>query len=253
MRPTAPTLASYALLAAAIFAAPVAAQAEFHGKGSVVGRILSESVAAAEDPTPTPSPTPVSISRESLNALMKHPTEPVFDPLRPMSGRWVRCQRVIEQSAPVAQSGSQAVCDKPGCTPNTIHAATHSVQDRYSSSDREHFTHTVVSASDSECKTVISEERKTYECASADKTTLSCKVTKLESKAGGGAWTTEKLTGSEGPLKLSFVGVEKPGKHRKKAHDPRTLELRIVPEGGQPESVHLEFVPSTPHSHKTND
>ncbi len=221
MRLTAPTLALRALLAVAIFAAPIAARAEFHGKGSVVGRILSESVAIAEDPTPTPSPTPVTISRESLNALMKHPTEPVFDPLRPMSGRWVRCEK--------------------------------SVQDRYSSSDREHFTHTVVKTSDPECKSAVSEERTTYECASADKLTLTCKVIKLETKASGGTWATAKLTGHEVPLKLSFIGVEKPGKHRKKSHDPRKLELRIVPEGGQPESVHLEFVPSNPHSHKTND
>ena len=227
-------------------------RAEYRGKGSIVGRILSESVAEAENPTPSPTPAP--ISRESLNALMKHPTEPVFDPLRPMSGNWVRCQGVIADSKTIAQSKSQSACTQPGCTPNLPPVPTErSVQDRYSSFDREHFTHTLSHASDGDCKTIFREERTTYECSAAEKLTLDCKVTKVETKTGGGAWATSQLTGHEAPLKLSFVGIEKPGKHRKKSRDPRKLELRIVPEGSEPQAVKLEFASANPHTHKTND
>jgi hypothetical protein len=226
------------LLLAAILM-PSQSHAEFRGKGSIVGRILSESVAEAESPeakSPAPSKdaakeseteTERPISRDALNALMKHPTEPDYDPLRPMSGRWVRCQTNSSGEVPGVKSQ----------------------QDRYSSSDRSHFTHTISRASDLDCKTVVSQDRATYECSSADKKTLSCKVTKRETRAGGGAWSPVKLGGNEKSIKLSFAGAEKKTKKKRtKARDPRKLEARI-----NDEPVLLEFEPSNPHVHKTND
>jgi hypothetical protein len=225
-----------ALMAAAILALPQAAHAEFRGKGSVVGRILSESVSEAEASVeklkPSPSARPAAgkvISREALNALMKRPTEPVYDPLRPMSGRWVRCQSATTRT-PAVQSH----------------------QDRYSSWDRSHFTHTVSFASDKDCKTVVSQERTSYECSAVDKKVLSCKAVKRETKAGGAAWVLAKVASGEKPIELSFLGLGKNGIGKKKksakTHDPRKLEARI---GG--ETVSLVFEPAPPRAHKTND
>lgn len=232
-----------ALLASAMttLALPTMARAEFRGKGSIVGRILSESVPEAEA-SATASAKPEEgkiISREALNALMKRPTEPVYDPLRPMSGRWVRCQS--------ATTMSTSVCEKPSCKAANEAPAVQSRQDRYSSWDRSHFTHTVSFASDKDCKTVVSQERTNYECASVDKTALSCKAMKRETKVGGAAWTSVKVAGDEKPVALSFLGI---GKKKKsvKPRDPRKLEARI---GG--ETVSLVFEPSPPRLHKTND
>jgi hypothetical protein len=241
------------LLASALV--PSQSRAEFRGKGSVVGRILSESVAEAEslkDESSDDAESEPPISKEALNALMKHPTEPDYDPLRPMSGRWVRCQSVVSQSAPPPTEA----CTKPGCKPIGETTVVKSRQDRYSSSDHSHFTHTVSMASDSDCKTVVTQDRTTYECRAAEKKRLSCSVAKREARIGlAGAWIPEKSATDERPIQLSFPGIEKKKKSKRarKAHDPRTLELRI---DDQP--IELEFEPTPPNAasprgHKTND
>jgi hypothetical protein len=202
----------------------------------VISAIFTTSPAFAQSSPSTPSP----ISREELAAIMKHPTEPHYDPLRPMSGRWVRCRPAEpKETAPAAAAANTAA-------PSAV-APVRSIQDRYSSSDRSHFTHAVVRASDSDCKTAVSEERTSYECTQTATPALTCKVLKKELKAGSGAWLPTK-TSEDSSIKLTFVGAKKRRK-RKKTREPRQLEIRIAPEaGGEPELIRLEFVPSVPHA-----
>ena len=167
------------------------------------------------------------ITRDQLNAIMKHPTEPDYDPLRPMSGRWVRCQN--------------------------------SRQDRFSSTDRSHFTRTISFAADTDCKNSTSEERSTYECTSIDKKNLRCKMTKREQRVGSGsqaitkvAWSPLAVAPAEPTVKLSFSGVET-SKKKKKTKPSDKLTLHLVPEGGESQTFELEFVPSAPRATKTND
>jgi hypothetical protein len=198
--------------------------------------LVAASIAHAKSPEPTVSP----ISREALSALMKHPTEPHYDLLRPMSGRWIRCRKNGNESTPGSASGS--------------------TQDLYSSSDRSHFSHTIARSSDGECKTLLSEVRTSYECAVSSKQTLSCKALKTETKTGSGAWLPVKLSDSDlkgSTLKVSFVGLSS-ARPNKKAHlkadegaerrtDGRKLELRIVSDAtSESESIQLDFSPVGP-------
>lgn len=196
----------------------------------ILSVVVMALIARAEVPEPKGSP----ITREPLAAIMKHPTEPHYDPLRPMSGHWVRCRaNGSEQSAG-------------------------SIQDMYSSSDRSHFSQTVAKSADGECKTIQSEERTNYECSTADEQTLSCKILTRESKVGDGAWSLIKMSESDlagSSIKLSFIGL--PSVRSKKARarlsessaprsDGRKLELRIIPSAtGEIESVQLRQGPKT--------
>jgi hypothetical protein len=161
-----------------------------------------------------------------------------------MSGRWVRCLT------------------------NGAEPTSGSIQDRFSSSDRAHFSRTELKASDDSCKTVLSESRTNYECTPAGETTLTCKVVKKESKVGDGAWAPVKLSDadlSNQAIKLAFLGLENKSRHKSKRlskiedefpadsqpGNGRTLELRIEPEvGGPADSIHLDFSPVTPHAKK---
>ncbi len=197
----------------------------------ILSFILAAHIACAQSPEPTGSP----VSREALAAIMKHPTEPRFDPLRPLSGRWIRCR------------------------PNENDPAFGSTQDRYSSSDRSHFSHLLAKASDKECKSILNEQRTSYECDSSNKQTLSCKALKIEMKTGDGPWALVKMSDSDlegSSLKLSFVGLPTQS-HKTKKHsqsedaakpksDGHKLELRLTPDAtGEAESVQLDFSPVT--------
>ncbi len=238
--------AGAALTALLMFASASSARAEFHGKGSWVGRILSESVAEADESanaavSEDESEREQESARDALNKLMKHPTYPDYDPLRPMSGRWVRC-RANGPGALDSAKGQEAPKTADVSVPASAKSAPF-VLDRFSSSDRAHFTHTVINAVDSACKNVLDSERSTYECSSADKRTLECKLTKRETKSGSGAWIDTKVSsGAEKPLRLSFKGVEPRKKKRAaatKPRDPRKLELTF---GG--ETYALDFEPA---------
>ena len=172
-------------------------------------RVFDTSETAQADVMPSHKPieaTPAAApDKESLAAIMKHPTEPHYDQLMPMSGRWVRCQA----SAGNPTSGS--------------------TQDRFSSTDRTHFTHVTAKASDGECKVIVSERRNSYECESMNKETLACKLTKVETKTGEADYVLMKQTESElagSTLKLS---LKLSGQKKKKSElDTRKLEVRIV-------------------------
>jgi hypothetical protein len=253
--------AKAAFIIALVLTASPTAHAEFRGKGSWVGRMLTESVAEADESPGRPrdiaaddeddgamgaddsvADTETQSARDVLNKLMKHPTEPVYDPLRPMSGRWVRCR-----------ANGAASQDTSASVPASASPAPY-VLDRFSSSDRAHFTRTIVSAIDASCKNVISSERFSYECGSLDKRSLECKLTKREAKAGSAnaPWTESKIAGSEKPVRVSFKGLETGKKKKKrstatpKTRDPRKLE--VVMDG---ETFALEFEPSAPKAAAT--
>lgn len=237
---------------------PSAGHAKFRGKGSVVGRLLSESVAEAASPKAKreasadddsemgegsddveSNENEKPISRDALNALMKHPTEPVYDPLRQMSGKWVRC-------IPNPEVQKQAADSVPASVSPPLF-----IQDRFSSTDRTHFTRTITGAGDRECKTLLNAERSMYECTSADKKAMFCKLTRRETRTGSSVWTPTKLTGQEKSVKLSFPGQHSKRSKKKKARDPRRLEVRLDDETF---TLDFEQTPAPANSpRKTND
>ncbi len=145
------------------------------------------------------SATPVD--KLSLNALMKHPSVPNFDRLRPMSGEWVRCKAAAPQS-----KGSQ--------------------QDRFSSTDSSHFTRVTGQYSDGDCKDRMAETRTSWVCEPSTNELLSCRLLKEETGSNG-AWTLVKK--SDDDLASSTLKLSLKPTVRKKGS--RKLELRIKPDG----------------------
>ena len=165
------------------------------------------------------------IDKEALAAIMKHPTEPHYDLLLPMSGRWVNCQASSAGSAEGAK------------------------QERFSSSDRSHFTRTIVFTSDADCKTSVREERKSFECSSLSKESLACHLLKTEKKAGDAPWAVvlqsdAELAASGLKLVLKTDGKSH-GKMKNSAIKSRHLDVRLVSERrGESESFKLDFSPA---------
>lgn len=186
---------------------------------------------AGEDASAESNESERPISPESLAALMKHPTEPHYDLLRPLSGAWGVCETG-------AQDGG-----------------VQSVEQRFSSTDRTHLTRSVVRASDSACKTAVSETRTSYECSALDKKSVSCKAQKQESRAGGGAFAADSVSPdvlAKSDMKLTFLNLESKKKKRAKhvhagstgSEGVRPLEIRVNPvAGGEAQSYRLEFLP----------
>lgn len=174
---------------------------------------------------------------------MKHPTEPNYDPLLPLSGEWA--------------TECESVAPGPG-----VKAAPLSRNVIYSSTDHSHFTRTTSSYSDGGCTKPYADERVTFECAEASREHLDCGEAKRESRgAGASAWAA--VASQHEPVSLEFVGL--PSRHPKKhgskkrpsksslkssskpaSEDKRTLEIRAAEPGEAAETIHLNFVVPAP-------
>lgn len=161
------------------------------------------------------------IDKEALAAIMKHPTEPHYDLLLPMSGRWVSCH----------SKGAESTA---GAT-----------QERFSSSDRSHFTRSIIEMKDNECKTALSEERRSYDCAVVSKEALACHLVKTENKMGEGPWVTAAQTEQDLAAAALKLVLKSSGKKKRAAAGSRRLEVRLSPQaGGQAETFRLDFSPA---------